>query len=510
MKHYPEDHKQAVIRKLVESGLSLGQFAKQESINLSTLYSWRDKYLKVGSSLTESNSLDGWSPEQKFSIVLETAALSEIELSEYCREKGLYPEQVKEWRQSCIEGNQTQAQQRKQLTQERKADHKRIKELEKELKRKDAALAETAALLVLRKKFKYLLGGRRGQLTSHSDRQYYASLIDDAVTSGARKERACEEIGLSIRTLQRWQEQGEIIPDKRPTAKRPEPKNKLTEEEQQAILDISNQEEYANLGPSQIVPMLADSGQYIASESSFYRVLKANDQLTHRGKAKPKNSRVKPRGYTATGPNQVWTWDISYCPSTVIGRFFYLYMIIDIFSRKIVGWEVHDSESGEYAAELLERTLWAEKCVKQNVVLHSDNGSPMKCLTMQAKMLEMGIIGSRSRPGVSNDNPYSGSLFRTIKYSHRWPSEGFKHLEDARSWVKGFTNWYNNTHRHSRIKFVTPGQRHSGEDRAILAKRRELYKKAQEKNANRWSKHTRNWDEISDVELNPENKREVA
>lgn len=330
------------------------------------------------------------------------------------------------------------------------------------------------------------------------------------MNSGARKEKACEEIGLSIRTLQRWQEQGEIIADKRPTAKRPEPKNKLTEEEQQAILDISNQEEYANLGPSQIVPMLADNGQYLASESSFYRVLKANDQLTHRGKAKPKNSRAKPRGYTATGPNQVWTWDISYCPSTVIGRFFYLYMIIDIFSRKIVGWEVHDSESGEYAAELLERTLWAEKCVKQNVVLHSDNGSPMKCLTMQAKMLEMGIIGSRSRPGVSNDNPYSESLFRTVKYSHRWPSEGFKHLEDARSWVKGFTNWYNNVHRHSRIKFVTPGQRHNGEDRAILAKRRELYKKAKEKNANRWSKHTRNWDEISDVELNPENKKEAA
>ena len=152
MKHYPEDHKKAIIRKLVESGLSLRQFAKLESINLSTLYSWRDKYLKAGSSLADSNSSDGWSPEQKFSIVLETAALSEIELSEYCREKGLYPEQVKEWRQSCIEGNQTQAQQRKQLTQERKADCKRIKELEKELKRKDAALAETAALLVLRKK----------------------------------------------------------------------------------------------------------------------------------------------------------------------------------------------------------------------------------------------------------------------------------------------------------------------------------------------------------------------
>jgi len=152
MKHYPEEHKKAVIRKLVESGLSLRQFAKRECINLSTLYSWRDNYLKAGFSLVDINSSDRWSPEQKFSVVLETVALSEIGLSEYCREKGLYLEQVKEWKQSCIAGNQTKALQRKQLTQERKEDRKRIKELERELKRKDAALAETAALLVLRKK----------------------------------------------------------------------------------------------------------------------------------------------------------------------------------------------------------------------------------------------------------------------------------------------------------------------------------------------------------------------
>ena len=335
-------------------------------------------------------------------------------------------------------------------------------------------------------------------------------MIDEAIVSGARKEKACEEIGLSIRTLQRWQESGEIKEDQRPIADRSEPNNKLTEQEQQAILETCNQEEYANLAPCQIVPILADNGQYIASESSFYRVLKANNQLTHRGKAKPKGSQTKPKGYTATGPNQVWTWDISYCPSTVIGQFFYLYMIIDVFSRKIVGWEVHDSESGEYAAELLERTLWAEKNVRKDIVLHSDNGSPMKCLTMQAKMNEMGVIGSRSRPGVSNDNPYSESLFRTVKYCRRWPSEGFKNLEEARLWVKGFANWYNNEHRHSRIKFVTPAQRHNGEDKAILAKRRELYSKAQEKHPNRWSKSTRNWDEISEVALNPENKKEAA
>ena len=152
MKHYSEGHKTNVVRKLVESGLSLRQFAKRESINASTLYAWRDKYLTAGANLTHNNRSEGYSPEQKFSIVLETSSLTEVELNAYCREKGLYPEQIKEWKQSCIAGNQTQSQQRKQLTQERKADRKKIKQLEKELKRKEAALAETAALLVLRKK----------------------------------------------------------------------------------------------------------------------------------------------------------------------------------------------------------------------------------------------------------------------------------------------------------------------------------------------------------------------
>jgi putative transposase len=354
------------------------------------------------------------------------------------------------------------------------------------------------------------LGGRRGQLTTLPDRQYYASLVDEAVAAGARKHKACEVIGLSLRTLQRWQKAGNIGPDKRPDAIRPEPANKLTEAEKQAILDTSNQERFASLSPCQIVPVLADEGVYLASESTFYRILKANNQLTHRGKSKPKGSIIKPDGFTAKSPCEVWTWDISYCPSTVIGRFFYLYMIMDIYSRKVVGWEVHECESGEHAASLLERALWSEKCVNEDIILHSDNGSPMKSLTMQAKMLEMGVIGSRSRPGVSNDNPYSESLFRTVKYCRRWPSEGFKTLEETRIWIKEFVSWYNTEHRHSRIRFVTPEQRHKGEDQAILTKRAELYAKAREMNPNRWSGETRNWEQVGDVELNSENKREAA
>lgn len=141
-----------MVQKLMESGLSLSEFARQERINISTLCGWRKKYSATGSSVSKGHSSDGWSAEQKFAVVLETAALSEMELSKYCREKGLYPEQVKQWKLSCIAGNEKPTQAPKQLTQERKEDKKRIKELERELKRKDAALAETAALLVLRKK----------------------------------------------------------------------------------------------------------------------------------------------------------------------------------------------------------------------------------------------------------------------------------------------------------------------------------------------------------------------
>jgi putative transposase len=317
-------------------------------------------------------------------------------------------------------------------------------------------------------------------------------------------------VGVSIRTCQRWRQDGEILADKRPGATRPEPISKLTDAEREQILVICNQDEYAKLPPSQIVPKLADKGTYIASESTFYRVLRANNQLHHRGRDKPKGSVVKPDAHAATGPNEVWSWDITYLPTRVIGQFYYLYMIMDVFSRMIVGWEVHESETGEQAASLLERTVWREKCVQSDVVLHSDNGSPMKSLTMQAKMRELGVEGSRGRPGVSNDNPYSESLFRTLKYSPRWPSEGFESLEKARKWVRIFTHWYNKDHCHSKIKFVTPEQRHLGLDKEILKKRHALYRTQQQKQPNRWKQKTRDWTRETAVKLNPEKAKKVA
>jgi len=215
-----------------------------------------------------------------------------------------------------------------------------------------------------------------------------------------------------------------------------------------------------------------------------------------------------PATHIATGANLVWSWDISYLPANVRGMFFYLYLIEDIFSRKIVGWEVHNSETGESAAELMQRTVIAEQCFRKPLVLHSDNGSPMKSYTLQSKLVDLGITPSHSRPRVSNDNAFSESLFRTLKYCPQWPSQGFASLEIARDWVKSFVHWYNNEHRHSRIKFVTPAQRHRGEDKAILEKRDNIYRLAKSKCPERWSGNTRDWNPIGSVALNPEKEEQ--
>ena len=253
--------------------------------------------------------------------------------------------------------------------------------------------------------------------------------------------------------------------------------------------------------PNVIVPTLADKGIYIASESTFYRVLRGANQLTRRSR---ESRYTRPDALKATGPNQVWSWDISYLASRVRGQHFYLYMIVDIYSRKIIAAEVFASESGKHAAELLQRAIWREKCSSQNLVLHSDNGGPMRSYTMLAKMYALGVLSSYSRPRVSNDNPYSESLFRTLKYCPWWPVNGFQTIDDARAWVARFVSWYNVEHKHSGIKYVTPDERHRGVDTRILSARKEVYQLARQQHPERWGKEIRNWNPINEVYLNPE------
>ncbi|WP_344559757.1 DDE-type integrase/transposase/recombinase, partial [Kitasatospora saccharophila] len=269
------------------------------------------------------------------------------------------------------------------------------------------------------------LGGRRGRMISTPHRQTAVALINEAITGGARRAKACAELEISDRTLRRWTKDGQIHADQRPLVPRPEPANKLSTEERAAVLDVCNSAEFASLPPSQIVPKLADQGRYLASESSFYRILRADGQQHHRGRAKPPVRRKPPASYKASGPCEVWTWDITWMPGPIAGMFFYLYLIVDIFSRKIVGWEVHERENAELAAALTRRAVLAEGCTLRPLVLHADNGSPMKGATMKTTMEKLGIIASYSRPRVSNDNPFSEALFRTCKYRPDWPNKGF-------------------------------------------------------------------------------------
>lgn len=342
-------------------------------------------------------------------------------------------------------------------------------------------------------------------MTSASDRKEIIALVNEAMESGARCAAACEVIGVSPRTLQRWRDPtGEISEDRRPAAERPAPRNKLSEAERDEIVATCNAPEFASLPPSQIVPRLADQGVYIASESSMYRVLKERGQNHRRGRARPPSRSKPPASFQAKGPCEVWSWDITWLPGPVAGTFFYLYLILDIFSRKIVGWEVYERETAEFAAQVLRRAVWAEGCLTSPLVLHADNGSPMKGATMKVTMERLGVTASFSRPRVSNDNPFSEALFRTCKYAPTWPTQGFASIEAARSWVAGFVGWYNTEHRHSAIRFVTPEQRHRGEDRALLASRHQVYELARAARPERWSGRTRNWNPVGAVWLNPE------
>jgi putative transposase len=340
-------------------------------------------------------------------------------------------------------------------------------------------------------------------MTLLKERQQVIVLLEEAVTAGARRHQACDVLGLSARTLQRWQTGEAVSDDKRPLRDY-QPPHKLTEVERAEVLAMANSAEFGHLPPSQIVPRLADQGRYLASESTFYRILHEADQLKPRRSERPAQTRTKPRAVCATAPNQLYSWDITYLPSCIKGQYFYLYLFLDIFSRKIVGWQVFEAESSALASDVLRDLYQREGIQPGQVILHSDNGSPMKGATLLATLQRLGVMPSLSRPSVSNDNPYSESLFRTLKYRPDYPLKAFADLMAARQWVAGLVEGYNHEHRHSSIRFVTPAQRHAGLDNELLTLRKALYEAARSRHPKRWSGSTRNWQIVQAVHLNPD------
>jgi putative transposase len=339
-------------------------------------------------------------------------------------------------------------------------------------------------------------------MTSPAARMTIVTMVEQAMAEGARQRQACAIVGLSARTLQRWQRDDATV-DQRPMRVQI-PANRLDDLERQRILAIANSVEFGSLPPSQIVPRLTDQGLYVASESTFYRVLKEANQSKHRSAARPGKERSKPRALCATTPNQLYSWDITYLPGKVKGTHYYLYMFIDIFSRKIVGWQVYQEESAGLASELIRDICMQEGVRPNQVVLHSDNGTSMKGATMLATLQALGVMPSFSRPAVSNDNPYSEALFKTLKYRPNYPTSRFDSLAQARRWAGEFTRWYNHEHRHSAIGYVTPCERHAGKDQELLRRRTKVYEAARAANPGRWSGAVRDWSPVREVHLNPD------
>jgi putative transposase len=326
--------------------------------------------------------------------------------------------------------------------------------------------------------------------------------LAEAQQQGARLETACATIGLTARTVQRWR----AVPDSDDLRRGPKqrPANALTAEEEALVVDVLTSPQYAGLSPKQIVPQLADEGLYLASESTMYRLQR------QRGLRKPVRSIQRTHVtrasvvHEATGPNQVWSWDITWLPTTIRGRFLYLYLVLDVWSRRIVGWSIEESESTDLAAHLIQRICRDAKLDPKGLVLHSDNGRPMRGQTMLSTLQWLGIVPSFSRPHVSNDNPYSEALFRTLKHTPAYPRLPFANLDAATAWVARFVDWYNGAHRHSAIRYVTPDERHYGAERDVLRKRHDLYRRARSANPERWARTTRNWSPIDLVSLNPQ------
>jgi putative transposase len=236
------------------------------------------------------------------------------------------------------------------------------------------------------------------------------ALIKEAQDAGARLDAACRIVGLSARTIERWRgdpgaEDGRHGPQRLPS-------NALSALEQARVVAVMTSPQYCQVPPKPLVPRLADDGIYLASESTMYRLQR---RFELRGRTRTTTRTHVTRATTvhrATAPNQVWSWDITYLPTPVRGRFLRLYLVLDVWSRRIVGWKVHERESDELAAEMIRDICYEAKVDSNGLVLHSDNGKPMRGSTMVATLQWLGIVPSFSRPHVSDDNPYSEALFR--------------------------------------------------------------------------------------------------
>lgn len=305
-----------------------------------------------------------------------------------------------------------------------------------------------------------------------------------------------------MRTLQRWKING--CGDKRKGSFK-RVVRKLDSVVRKEIILTCNDKLYRDYNPHEIVPLLLNSGKYLASVRTLYRILKEEKLLHHRSNVRVKRGRSKPPERRATKSDQVWSWDITWLPQTVRGLFFFAYVIVDIYDKYIVGWSVHNEEKDAHSKDLFQRTLSGKN--PRILSVHSDNGQPMKGITLMALLDDLKVSVSHSRPRVSNDNAFVESLFKTLKYTAKYPLR-FRDIKHAREWMASFVNWYNTEHLHSSIGYVTPLQLRTAEAAEIFNRRNATMQLAKKQHPERWgNRNLKVWGAPREVILNRETGR---
>jgi transposase InsO family protein len=304
--------------------------------------------------------------------------------------------------------------------------------------------------------------------------------VNEAKAAKVSERSLCGLIGLNRRTLHNWRRQG--LRDRRKGSAR-QVAHRLSPEEETLCLSLANSSRFADKTPDQIVAELAQAGEYIASPSTFYRILRKHSALAHRRESRKPRAGLKPERIAVTGPNQVWAWDITWLKTDVVGIFLYAYTIIDLYDRTIVGWTIETTESEEHARTLFQRIIRDLGVCPE--IVHADNGNPMRGVTLAVFLDSLCVVRSYSRPRCSNDNAFIESWHKTLKYSVHYP-RFFTSLGQAREWYAEFVHWYNTEHLHSGLGYVTPQQRRSGEATLIYETRNRTIAAARLRNPLRW------------------------
>ncbi len=309
------------------------------------------------------------------------------------------------------------------------------------------------------------------------------TIVELAAVIGKRA--ACAALGRSRAAYYRRHRQSPPAP-RQPRVPTPPPRA-LSQAERAEILGVLHAERFVDQAPASIYATLLDEGRYLCSVPTMYRVLRAEDEVRERRRQARHPATVKPE-LLATGPNRVWSWDITKLLGPEKWTYFHLYVIIDIYSRYVVGWLLAKRETAELAERLLAETIRKRKIVVDQLTIHADRGTSMASKTVALLLADLGVTKSHSRPHCSNDNPYSEAQFKTLKYRPEFPDR-FGSIEDGRAFCRRFFRWYNHEHRHSGIGFHTPAAVHFGHAQDIQSERARVLQTAYAMHPERFVRH---------------------